>query len=61
MVVDPAPPIQFGLYRLLIAFVQHALRLQEIEDLKDALDLGKFDDRFLRRMPRRLDGTASTC
>lgn len=43
MVVDPAPPIQFGLYRLLIAFVQHALRLQEIEDLEDALDLGKFD------------------
>lgn len=42
-VVDPAPPIQFGLYRLLIAFVQHALRLQELEDLEDALELGKFD------------------
>lgn len=42
-VVDPSPPIQFGLYRLLVTFVQHALPLVEYEDLADALDHGRFD------------------
>lgn len=42
-VVDPSPVIQFGLYRLLVTFVQHALQLFSYEDLAETLDEGAFD------------------
>lgn len=42
-VVDASPPIQFGLYRLLVTFVQHAMQLSEYEDLQDVWDKGRFD------------------
>lgn len=42
-VFDPAPPIQFGLYRLLITFVQTALEIYEVEDLEELLEDDRFD------------------
>lgn len=41
--VDPAPPIQLGLYRFLIAFLMDALVLRELEDLTAILEQGRFD------------------
>jgi|LSQX01.2.fsa_nt_gb CRISPR system Cascade subunit CasA len=43
VVSDPAPPIQLGLYRFLVTFVQTALQIQEFEDLEDVLSEEKFD------------------
>lgn len=40
-VVEPAPPIQCGMYRLLLALVMDALDLQEIEDLGALLEDGQ--------------------
>jgi len=48
-IVDPSPPIQFGLYRFAITFVQDALRLVEFEDLEDALTEGQFHRETFKR------------
>ncbi|MDA8345345.1 MAG: type I-E CRISPR-associated protein Cse1/CasA [Thermaerobacter sp.] len=40
--VDAAPTIQLGLYRLLIAFVMDALDLREMDDVGSALARGRF-------------------
>ncbi|MFO7173568.1 MAG: type I-E CRISPR-associated protein Cse1/CasA [Bacillota bacterium] len=40
---DPAPPIQFGLYRLLIAFIQDALPVRTVADLTNLYKQGRFD------------------
>jgi len=42
-VTDPAPPFELGIYRLLIAFVLDALRLEELDDLVERLAAGRFD------------------
>ena len=42
-ITDPSPPIQFGLYRLLVAFVMDALRIRELEDIVDVLAGDGFD------------------
>lgn len=56
-VTDPAPPFEFGLYRLLIAFVMDALRLQETDDLADRLETGRFDrtelEAYVERVGRK--------
>ena len=41
--VDPAPSIQFGLYRLLIVFLTEALAVRELDDLIDRLAAGPLD------------------
>lgn len=46
-VVDPAPPIQLGLYRLLIAFVMAALNIQDLEDLEKRIQGGPLDAKEL--------------
>lgn len=55
-VVDPAPPIEFGLYRLLVALVTDALQLSSIQGLADALDAGRFPmdqlDRYVDEVGR---------
>src|SRR5690625_1613237 len=48
-VVDASPVIQFGLYRLLVTFVQHALQLSSYEDLAEVLDEGAFDIRAFEK------------
>lgn len=42
-VYDPAPPVEFGIYRLLIAFVMDTFEPKDTEDLADILDKGHFD------------------
>lgn len=42
-IIDASPAIQFGLYRILIAFTQDALELVHFEDLADVLEQGAFD------------------
>lgn len=51
---DPSPAVQFGLYRLLVAFVQHALQLYEFEDLEDAWAAGRFDLSVFEEYARRV-------
>lgn len=53
-IVDPSPPIQFGMYRLLIAFVQHALQLAEFEDLEDVLEQARFDRAVFERYAEKI-------
>lgn len=48
-IVDPAPPVQFGIYRLLVAFLMDALDMRELEDLSDLLRGGRFDIPALNR------------
>ncbi|MFZ5824076.1 MAG: type I-E CRISPR-associated protein Cse1/CasA [Bacillota bacterium] len=48
-VVDSAPPIQFGLYRLLVAFVMDAFAIGEIHALEDQLAQERFDRAVLER------------
>lgn len=43
-VSDPAPPIQFGIYRLLVAFVADALAISELEDIEALLNQGCFPE-----------------
>lgn len=43
-ITDPAPPIEFGLYRLLIAFVMDALRITDLEHIEELLEAGKFPE-----------------
>lgn len=40
---DPSPPVQFGIYRLLIAFVLDVYTPQIPDDLEDMLKQGKFN------------------
>lgn len=42
-VVDPAPPIQFGLYRLLSAFLMAALPVRSLTDLRKWLKAGALE------------------
>lgn len=55
-VVDPAPPIEFGLYRLLVALVTDVLQLSSVPVLADALDAGRFPmdqmDRYVAEVGR---------
>lgn len=48
-IVDPAPPIQFGLYRVVIAFLMDALKLRETSDLAARLEEGRFDMATIER------------
>jgi CRISPR system Cascade subunit CasA len=48
-IMDPAPPIQFGLYRVAIAFVMDAFSLTEPRDLVDLLDRKQFDIEAIHR------------
>lgn len=47
-IVDPAPPIQFGLYRFLIAFAMDALAIKEVEQVEELLSRGEFDEAKLQ-------------
>lgn len=46
---DASPAIQFGLYRLLIAFVMDAYALKEQEDLEELLNTRAFDQQILEQ------------
>ncbi len=46
-IVAPSPPIQFGLYRMLIAFVIDAFGIRELEDIEEMLDRRLFDENRL--------------
>ncbi len=46
---DPAPTIQFGLYRMLVAFVVDAFDLREFSDLARVLERGQFNGQDLER------------
>ncbi|MCD1294793.1 type I-E CRISPR-associated protein Cse1/CasA [Methanocella sp. CWC-04] len=46
-IYDPAPPIEFGIYRLLIAFIMDAFNPGDTEDLADILENGYFDHEIL--------------
>jgi CRISPR system Cascade subunit CasA len=46
-IVDPAPPIQFGIYRFLIAFVMDAYEITELEQVEELLNAGKFSQEIL--------------
>lgn len=48
-ICDPAPPVQFGIYRLLIAFLMDAYQLQSLEDLGNLIEKGKFDKEVLEK------------
>jgi CRISPR system Cascade subunit CasA len=48
-VYDPAPPVQLGIYRLLIAFLMDAYQLKELESLGDVIEKGKFDLDIIER------------
>lgn len=48
-VTDPAPPFEFGMYRLLTAFLLDALQLAEPRRLLKVFQAGKFDAGELRR------------
>jgi CRISPR system Cascade subunit CasA len=47
-VTDPAPPIEFGLYRLLIALVLDAYRIANLDQLESILATGRFDEAKIR-------------
>lgn len=51
---DPAPPIQFGIYRLLVTFVQRAYRIFDHFALEDAFDEGRFDETVLEEYIYRI-------
>ena len=53
-VVDDAPTIQFGVYRLLIAFLLDALGLRELEDVAATFSAGRFDAAVLERYVDRV-------
>jgi len=42
-IIDPSPPIEYGIYRLLVAFVMDAYNIQELEDIEGLLAAGSFD------------------
>lgn len=46
-ICDPAPPIEFGIYRLLVAFVMDAYGLDGLERLEELLASGSFDSAVL--------------
>lgn len=56
---DPAPPVQFGIYRLLIAFLMDVYQLKELEQLAGLIEKGKFDgdklDEYARSWQGRFD------
>lgn len=47
-IVDPSPLVQFGLYRLLIAFVTDALQVGELDEVADILADGRFSNSTIR-------------
>lgn len=48
-ITDPAPPVEFGVYRLLTAFVLDAFCIREIEDIDRVLSAGRFEPPVLQR------------
>lgn len=48
-IVDPSPPIQFGIYRLLIAFLMDALDMRSIDDVAARLHEQSLSEAELRR------------
>ena len=42
-IIDPSPPIEYGIHRLLVAFVMDAFDIQELEDIEYLLGAGSFD------------------
>ncbi|MFH0800823.1 MAG: type I-E CRISPR-associated protein Cse1/CasA [bacterium] len=42
-IVDPAPPVQFGLYRFLIAFIMDAYGIKELEQVAELIEEGQFE------------------
>lgn len=48
-IVDPAPPIQFGLYRVLVAFLMDALQIRETGYLAELLQQDGFDMAVIER------------
>jgi CRISPR system Cascade subunit CasA len=47
-ICDPAPSVQFGIYRLLIAFIMDAFEINQLEDLGDLIDNGRFNQDILQ-------------
>lgn len=43
-VSDPAPPVELGIYRLLMAFVTDALAISDLEDIEALLGRGRFPE-----------------
>ncbi|WP_158308896.1 type I-E CRISPR-associated protein Cse1/CasA [Methanocella arvoryzae] len=58
-IFDPAPPVEFGIYRLLIAFITDVFQPQGLEDLADLLDRKRLDptalDEYAARWRDRFD------
>ncbi len=48
-ILDPSPLIQFGIYRLLVAFIMDAYDLRRRDQLEDLLEKGRFDPEVLKR------------
>jgi len=42
-VTDPAPPVEFGIIRFLVAFITDLYQVKTISDMEDLLDQGQFD------------------
>jgi CRISPR system Cascade subunit CasA len=42
-IVDSSPLLQFGMYRLLVAFIMNVFRYECIDDIADAIARGRFD------------------
>lgn len=47
-IYDPSPPVEFGIYRLLIAFIMDVYKPQITDDLGDMLGSKRFDESRLR-------------
>lgn len=46
-VCDPAPPVQYGIYRILISFVMDAFNIEGMDDIEEILEAKKFDSSIL--------------
>ncbi|MGE5583585.1 MAG: type I-E CRISPR-associated protein Cse1/CasA [Bacillota bacterium] len=47
-ICDPAPSVQFGVYRLLIAFTMDAYEIKELENIGDLINAGGFNRDILQ-------------
>lgn len=52
-IVDPAPPVQFGIYRLLLAVVIDAFRISELEQIESLFGEGRLPAALLREYARQ--------
>lgn len=52
-ICDPSPPIEAGLYRLLVAFIMDAYELRSLDDIEAMLEARRFDSDRLRAYAKR--------